>query len=274
MQKPWIFGLVLVLVLGPFSFSQQPSGDAAPMVFAYAINARELVPVGDIEPSAARSLTKAACSTALVSIALKQDSVNGKSRLVYETDEEIPSGDYCLLGGAKPHELSFVWGSPMDKPRTLVREKKCLREISNAAEDLTGRKAAACSILGGYGTGRIELVDFAQSSEKSPLASLMIIRHSLVDDTQIYSQATFPANSAVWTAEHDGNFRPERFRHLFTVSLSPDPNNGDWFTAIEWDGPKGTDLVLYEPVGDVLKPIVANHDRATHKVEDADIAFK
>jgi hypothetical protein len=196
------------------------------MVFAYAINARELVPVGDIEPSAARSLTKAACSTALVSIALKQDSVNGKSRLVYETDEEIPSGDYCLLGGAKPHELSFVWGSPMDKPRTLVREKKCLREISNAAEDLTGRKAAACSILGGYGTGRIELVDFAQSSEKSPLASLMIIRHSLVDDT------------------------------------------------IEWDGPKGTDLVLYEPVGDVLKPIVANHDRATHKVEDADIAFK
>lgn len=277
MERASVFGLVLVLFCCPSSFSQQTQMAYPPVgTFARAINAKQLIAIGDIDPSMARQLTKAVCPTAaatFLSVAVKENSPDGNSQPVFETDGEVLPGNYCLLSEAQ-HAPSFMWGPLKDESRVLVKEKRCLQEISTAAEDLTGRKPATCFMLGGYGTGRIELVDYARGSQEPPLAGLMIISDSIVDGTHTYSLAKFSAGNPIWASELDGNFHPERFRYLFTISTSHDPNNEIWFTALEWDGPKGTDLVLFQPVGNALKPILVNHDRAIHRIQDPEIALR
>jgi len=85
-----------------------------------------------------------------------------------------------------------------------------------------------------------------------------------------YSIARFPSGSPVWVTEKDSKFHPERFRHLFTIS--DDPDSGMWLFAIEWTGSAGTELILYQPVGTELRPILVNHDTSHHENQNADVA--
>ncbi|MFZ0479625.1 MAG: hypothetical protein WAL71_10780 [Terriglobales bacterium] len=277
MKRVVLFTFLLPVLYAGLSFSQQAGKHTVPEgVFAYAINARRLIAVDkDLEESNARLLAKAVCPTHAITSAVSLSAIgkagNGATPgFQYESESDVPAGSYCLLVDPKAHEKLFVWGSA-DSP-LLMREKKCPEDIAKQAEGLTGRKVASCDLIGSYGTGKVELVEYAHESPADRLAALMVIDHSMADGPR-YSIARFPAGSSVWTAETDGTFHPERFRYLFTVS--DDPDSELWSVAIEWAGPAGHDLTLYQPVGSELKPLILTHDSSRHeKSAAADIALK
>jgi hypothetical protein len=69
-------------------------------------------------------------------------------------------------------------------------------------------------------------------------------------------------------AGNDGKFHPEQFQHLFTlIDDSPDePSTNVRFIAVEWDGPKGAELILYRPARGELKPVIVNHEPVSAQV--------
>ena len=239
--------------------------------FAYAANARRLIVVAkDVNESQARLLTKAVCPTDKITAKVTLRPVNQGSPVSgfqYDADRDLPAGNYCLLVDDKAHPKVFVWGSG-DEP-LLVGERACLGEITQAAKRLTGRTPRTCYLTGVYGTGRVDLVEFASESPDDRLAVLMVTDESPVDGSR-YSLARFPASSPVWTMEKDGKFHPERFRHLFTISKDPESNL--WLFAVDWAGPAGHDLTLYQPVGNELRPVVMTHDASHGKKPAADLA--
>ena len=270
-----VLTFLLALVFTGLSFSQQADEEVAPKgVFAYALNARQLVAIGEIDDeSHARLLTKAVCPTNAITssvrlTAMRQGGQDERSGFQYDADGSVPAGNYCLLVDSKTQENLFVWGSG-DAP-TLVRERKCVAEVAEAAENPAGRKVASCYLIGGYGTGRVELVEYAYESADDRLVALMMIDNSL--DTPRYSIARFPVGSQVWAVENAGKFRPERFRHLFTIS--DDPHSNLWSVAIEWDGDTGSDLTLYRPVGSELRPVIVNRDLFSSERGNSDILAK
>jgi hypothetical protein len=275
MSKTALVGFLLSLPLPCLLFCQEPkSMTTFDGVFAYAVNTRQLVTISkDIDESNTRVLTKAICPTHDIAAEIqpapvkKSDGV-GSSGFQYDAETEVPAGNYCLLVDSKVHQRLFTWGSG-DSPE-LLHEKKCLD--ATAAQSLIGRKAALCYLIGGYGTGRVELVEYAYDSPDSRLAALIVTDYPLVGGPARYSVVRFPAGSPVWATEKDGKLHPERFRHLFTIS--DDPDSGVWSVAIEWSGPARRDLTLYQPVGTELRPILVNHDSSHHEKQGADIASK
>lgn len=277
MKRVVLFAFLLPVLYTGLSFSQQAKTQTTPEgVFAYAINARQLIAIDkDVGESSARLLTEAVCPTHAVTSAVSLSAIgkaanDRRSGYQYESDSDVPAKSYCLLVDAKAHEKLFIWGS--GESPLLRHEKKCLADIEKQAVTLTGRKVDSCYHIGGYGTGRVELVEYAYESPDDRLAALMVIDDSMVDSSR-YSIARFPAGSAVWTSEKDGRFHPERFRYLFTIS--DDPDSELWSVAIEWAGPAGHDLTLYQPAGNELKPLIVTHDSSRHeRSEAADIALK
>ena len=274
MRKTILFGSLLSLAFTCLSFGQESKKTTSfDGVFAYAIDSRQLVTISkDVNESSARLLTKAVCPTNAISSAIilsriKNTDGAGRSSFRYDADSEVPAGNYCLLVDSNAHQKLFTWGT--GDSDVILHEKKCLNEIAEQAESLTGRKIASCYLIGGYGNGRLELIEYAYDSPSDRLAALMVIQYSPVDGSR-YSMARFPASSPVWTMEKDGKFHPERFRHLFTIS--DDPDSEVWLVAIEWAGPAGRDLLLYQPVGTELRPILINHDSSHHQRHISDIA--
>lgn len=275
MRKAAIFGFLLSLPFTCLLFCQELN-KATPFdgVFAYAINTRQLVTISkDVNESSARLLTKAVCPTHAISSVISLSRIKntggaGRSAFQYDADSEVPAGNYCLLVDSNAHQKLFTWGT--GDSDVLVPEKKCLNEIAEPAERLTGRKVVSCYLLGGYGNGRLELIEYAYASPDDRLAALMVIDDSIVGSPTRSSIVRFPATSPVWTTEKDGKFHPERFRHLFTIS--DDPDSEVWLVAIEWAGPAGSDLLLYQPVGTELRPVLINHDSSHHQKQSADIA--
>ena len=275
MRKTALFSFLLSLPFTCLLFCQEPK-KTAPFdgVFAYAINTIQLVTISkDVNESSARLLTKAVCPTHAISSAISLSRIKntdgaGRSSFRYDADSEVPAGNYCLLVDSNAHQQLFTWGT--GDSDVLLHEKKCLNEIAEQAESLTGRKVASCYLIGGYGNGRLELIEYAYNSPDDRLAALMVIDDSLVGSPSRYSIVRFPASSAVWATEKDGKFHPERFRHLFTIS--DDPDSKVWLVAIEWAGPAGRDLLLYQPVGTELRPILINHDSSHHQKQSADTA--
>jgi hypothetical protein len=267
--------LLLSLAFTRLSFSQE-SKKTTPFdgVFAYAINSRQLVTISkDVNESNAGRLTKAVCPTHAISSAISLAAVKntgsaGDPHFQYDAESEVPAGNYCLLVDSNVHQKLFTWGSG-DSP-VLVHEKKCLDDIARQAEGLTGRKVASCYLIGEYGTGRAELIEYVSDSQEDRLAAVMVIDDSLVGGPSRYSIVRFPASSPVWTTEKDGRFHPEHFRHLFTIS--DDPDSESWSVAIEWTGSTGNELMLYQPVRTELRPILVNHDTSHHENKNADIA--
>jgi hypothetical protein len=274
-MKTTLFGLLLSLPFTCLLFCQEPQ-ETTPFdgVFAYAINTRQLVTISkDVNESNARLLTKAVCPTHAIASAIRLAAVKntngaGRSGFQYDADSEVPAGNYCLLFDSNAHQKLFTWGSG-DSP-VLVHEKRCLDAIAKQAESLTGHKVASCYLIGGYGTGRTELIEYAYDSRGDRLAALMVIADSLVGGPSRYSIVRFPVSSPVWATEKDGKFHPERFRHLFTIC--DDPDSEVWLVAIEWAGPAGSDLMLYQSVGTELRPILVNHDSSHYQKRSADIA--
>lgn len=277
MKRVVLLTFLLPLLCAGLSFSEQTKKHKhTEGVFAYAINARQLIAIDkDVQESNARLLTKAVCPTHSITSAVSLSAIgkpanDARSSFQYESDSEVPANHYCLLVDPKAHEKLFAWGSG-DSP-LLRHEKKCLDDIAKQAEGLTGRKAASCYLIGGYGTGRVELVEYAYESPDDRLAALMVIDDSMVDGPR-YSIARFPAGSSVWTADKDERFHPERFRLLFT--MSNDPDSEPWSVAIEWAGPAGNDLTLYQVGESELKPLIVTHDSSRHEESKAaDIAVK
>jgi hypothetical protein len=277
MRKTALFSFLLPLPFTCVLFGQEPNKPAPyDGAFAYAINTRQLVTISkDVNESNARLLTKAICPTHSISSAIRLAPLTnkddaGRTIFQYDADSEIPAGNYCLLVDSKAHQKLFTWGSG-DTPEFLY-EKKCFSETAEQAESLTGRKIASCYLIGGYGTGRLELIEYASDSPRERLAALMVIDYSPIDERSRYSIIRFPAASAIWRTEKDGKFHPERFRHLFTIS--DDPGSQVWLVALEWAGPAGRDLTLYQPVGTELRPILVNHDSSHHDKQSSDIALK
>ena len=273
MRKTILFGFLLSLAFACMSFAQQSQKTAAfDGVFAYAVNSRQLVTISkDVNESNARLLTKAVCPThatrsAISLAAVQKAGRSGSPRFQYDADSEVPAGNYCLLVDSNAHQKLFTWGT--GDSDVILHEKKCNNEIAEQAETLTGRKVASCYLMGG-GNGRLELIEYASDSPSDRLAALMVIQYSPVEGSR-YSIARFPASSPVWTMEKDGKFHPERFRHLFTIS--DDPDSDVWLPAIEWAGPAGSDLTLYQSVGSELRPVLANHDSSHHENQNADVA--
>jgi hypothetical protein len=91
-------------------------------------------------------------------------------------------------------------------------------------------------------------------------------------DSARYSIARFPANNPIWSREKDDKFHPERFRHLFTIS--DDPDSKLWTVAVDWAGPSGHELTLYQPVGSEMKPLLVNHDSVHRKYAADDVASR
>jgi len=274
-MKTVLFGFLMSLPLACLLFCQEPE-KTTPFdgVFAYAINTRQLVTIGkDVNESNARLLTKAVCPTHAISSAIRFAPVRNtdgarRSGFQYDADNEVPAGNYCLLVDSNAHQKLFASGS--GDSSVLLHEKKCLDDIAKQAESLTGRKVASCYLIGGYGTGRMELIEYAYDSQDDRLAALMVIDDSVVGGPSRYSIVRFPSGSPVWATEKDGKFHPERFRQLFTIS--DDPDSEVWLVAIEWAGPAGSDLMLYQSVGTELRPILVNHDSSHHQKQNTDIA--
>lgn len=277
MKRVVLFTFLLpVLLHTGLSFSQQPKKHTPPEgVFAYAVNARQLIAIDKgVQESNARLLTKAVCPTRLITSAVSLSAIgkadnDARFGFQYESDSDVPAKSYCLLVDPKAHEKLFVWGTG-DSP-FLRHDKNCMEDIAKQAAVLTGRKAASCYLIG-VGTGRVEVMEFAYDSPDDRLAALMVIDNSAVDGPR-YSIARFPAGNSVWTADEDGKFHPERFRLLFT--MSNDPDSEPWSVAIEWAGPAGNDLTLYQLAGSELKPLIVSHDSSLHeRSKAADIAVK
>jgi len=273
--------LVTLLVISPLflltelSFTQQAEKPSkSGLVFAYASTARHLIAVDDdLNAAQARRLTKAICPTrkiaSEVSMTTSGNAESGaRTAFEYDASSDVPAGNYCLLVDENAHPQLFAWGSG-DEP-LLLPEKACRGEVTQAAERLTGRTMRTCYLIGGYGTGRLDLVEYVSDSPANRLVALLLSDYSL--DSTRYSIARFPANSPIWSSEKDGKFYPERFRHLFTIS--DDPDSKLWTVAVDWAGPSGHELTLYQPVGNEMRPLLVNHDAVRRKPAADDIASR
>jgi hypothetical protein len=261
MKEIALVALVLTVLFSGLSFSQQTEKTTAPSgVFAYASNSRQVIVIDkDTDESKARILTRAFCHgyptmSAVSLAAISKGHSEGAAGFQYVADS-VPANSYCFLVDSKTSEELRLWGyaeSPV-----VVHEKRCLDDIARNAKALTGREAASCYLIGVYGTAKLELLEFVSKSPDDQLAVLMVIDDSMAKG-QRYSIARFPAGDRVWTTDNDGKFHPERFRHLFTLIDDPDAERS--WVAIEWCGPAGNDLILYQPVGSELKPVIISND--------------
>jgi hypothetical protein len=255
MKRIGILSTLLVLC-GPL-LAQQPQPrktDPSDWVFAFSETENRLVTLGSIDESVARLLTLAVCSKPLklTSIRItgsKQSSVVEGTVYEYESDEGIAAGDYCLLNDNSP----FLWGRNAETPPP---RHTCMMGFAKAAGDLAGRKVDSCYLLGPYGTGFLELVEFQQESSEGRLAALLLSGEGETPDERRYWAIKFPSNDKIWTGR-DRSLRPERFQYLFT--MLNDSKSEVAFIGVEWDGPDGAYLTLYRPVGKELKPIVENY---------------
>jgi hypothetical protein len=271
--------LLTLLVISPLflltelSFTAEKPSKSG-LVFAYASSARHLVAVDDdLNASQARRLTKAICPTSKiaseVSLTTSGNAESGaRAPFEYDAINDVPVGNYCLLVDEKAHPQLFAWGSG-DEP-LLLPENACRGEITQAAERLTGRTMRTCYLIGGYGTGHLDLVEYVSDSPANRLVALLLTDYSL--DRTKYSIARFPANSPIWSREKNGKFHPERFRHLFTISHDPDSKL--WTVAVDWAGPSGHVLTLFRPVGSEMRPLLVNHDAVHRKKAADDIASR
>jgi len=255
------------------SFPQQFKKSSRPLgVFAFANSPRHLTAISnDLDASQARRLTKAVCPTNKISagVSLTMRGNAARSAFEYDANSDVPAGNYCLLVDEQAHPNVFTWGSG-DEP-ILLNEKACLGQITQAAEHLTGRTARTCYLIGGYGTGRVDLIEFVSDTPGDRLVGLLMTDESL--DGSSYSIVRFSANSPIWSLEKDGKFHPERFHHLFTTSDDPDSNL--WTIAVDWAGPSEHVLTLYQPKGEELIPLLVNRDSSRRaKIAESEAALR
>lgn len=248
------FALTLLLLLaGLPALCQKPKTDPTKgWVFAVAKTETELTPLADPQEPGA-NLSWAICGRPL-----KATKVHPLGAGRYQTEEGVTRGENCLLVDSVSYEKMFIWG--VDEER-ITKRTACIDGFSKQAEDLENRKTSSCDWLGGPGTGEIELVTYTSSSSEDGLAALLMDNQHSPDpeDHQRWS-VLFPAGSLGWS---EGVFHAEQFHHLFTVERDDvKPERDIQFVAIEWDGPKGTELILYQPHGKTLKTALVNHNAA------------
>jgi hypothetical protein len=253
---------VAISSLLPGQEQTQKKDLALQWAFAYAQTATRLVTLVSqdrLSQSDARALTWAICANPLkVTAASFAADTPASGGYMYDTTESIPQGSHCLLVDSTSHDAMFLWGEGTEPGF----HEACVSGFSQAAEALTGRRVSSCYLIGGYGTGAIELIEYTRHSPKDALAALLIdnLRTPPPNEPQ-YWIAKFSAGEPGW-ASNDGKFHPEQFQHLFTII--DNSRNEPWtdvrFVGIEWDGPKGAELILYRPVGNELKPVIVNHD--------------
>ena len=215
-----------------------------------------LTPPDELSLSHARELVWAVCPSTVTAVSFAADAPTGEGHS-HTATEGVPLGSHCLLIDSKSHDASFY---TMRGAEPLPPRRSCVVEIPQAAEALTGRTVDSCYTIGAHGTGLVEIVEFKHQSPKDMLAALLVdnLRTPPPDGPQFWI-AKLPSGAMGWA---DGKFHPEQFQHLFTmVNDRPhEPSTTVRFVGIEWDGPEGTDLILYKPVGNKLKPVLVNHD--------------
>jgi len=217
-----------------------------------------------LSESHARELAWAVCPSTVTAVSFVADtSVSGGYS--YDTTESVPQGSHCLLIDATSHNAMFYWERGAEPQLT---KRVCVLGFPQAAEALTGRKVDSCYLIGGYGTGSVELIEYSHQSPKDALAALLVdnLDTPTAEGPQ-YWIAKFPAGETGW-ASNDGKFHPEQFQHLFTM-IDDKPNGPTanvCFVGIEWDGPARAELMLYRPVGNELRPVLVNHDYAAAQV--------
>ena len=268
-----LLAVPLLVLLTGISFPQQFKKSSRPLgVFAFAYSPRHLVAVSnDLDATQARRLTKAVCPTSKISaeVSLTMRGNAARSAFEYDANSDVPAGNYCLLVDEQAHPSLFTWGSG-DEP-ILKNEKACLGQITQAAERLTGRIARTCYLIGVYGTGRVDLIEFVSDTPEDRLVGLLMTDESL--DGSGSSIVQFLASSPVWSRERDGKFHPERFRHLFTISDDPDSNL--WTIAVDWADPSEHVLTLYQPKGAELIPLLVNRDSSRRaKIAESEAALR
>lgn len=210
-----------------------------------------------LDEAAASGLTWAVCGEIVTRVTM---AARTRTRDAYQwqTAESMPLGTYCLLVDSASHDRMIVWGWP--EPSDA--EFGCVKGFSEAAEALARRKVDSCYFIGGHGAGSVEVVLYKNQSPTDRLAALIVedFREPL---DHHYWMAKFPASDKVWLGEDNGNFHPEKFHYLFTIIDAPTDANSDGsqvrFAGIERETSDGVDLILYRPVGNQLKPVVANH---------------
>jgi hypothetical protein len=261
-----VFAIALSTLV-PAQQQSQKKDAASRWSFAYARTATRLVTLvlpDRLSESDARELAWAVCASTVTAASFVADT-SVSCGYSYDTAESVPQGSHCLLIDATSHNAMFYWNRGAEPE--LVR-RVCVRGFPQAAEALTGRKVDSCYLIGGYGTGAVELIEYTHQSPKDLLAALLVdnLGTPPTDGFQ-YWIAKFPVSGTGW-ANNDGKFYPEQFQHLFTIidDQPKAPTTNVRFVGIEWDGPQGAELILYRPVGNELKPVIVNHDHAAAQV--------
>jgi hypothetical protein len=251
-----------VLLTSLLSAQEQPQkkDTASRWVFADARTATQLVTLvqqDGLPPSHARELTWAICPATVTAVSLAPDGpLSGTYS--YNATESVPLGSHCLLIDSPSHEAIFSWGGGSE-PSPVKRA--CAMGFPQAAEALTGRKVDSCYLIGAYGTGAVELIEYTRTSPEDGLAALLVDNLRTPTGDPQYWIATFPAGETGW-ASNAGQFHPEQFQHLFTlIDDGPnDPSTNVRFVGVEWDRPEGAELILYRPVGNELKEVIVNYE--------------
>jgi hypothetical protein len=133
-MKTALFGFLLSLPFACLLFCQEPK-KPTPFdgVFAYAINARQLVTISkDVNESSARLLTKAVCPTHAISSAITITRINGtdgagRSSFHYDADSEVPAGNYQTVPSGQRRRMasSTPNASGTFSPLAMTRIQKC-----------------------------------------------------------------------------------------------------------------------------------------------------
>jgi len=236
----------------------QTKDAAAGWVFAYAQTETQLVPVGrGLDEAAANSLTWAICEEIVTRVSLVATGRTSDA-YQYQAAESLPIGTYCLLVDSASHDGMFFWGWSEPSGARFA----CVKGFSEAGEELAGRKVDSCYFIGGHGAGAVEIIQYKNQSPTDRLAALVVDDFRDTLDHR-YWMAKFPASDKGWLSPDNGNFHPEKFHYLFTIIDDTTDTNGDGspmrFVGIERETSDGVDLTLYKPVGNQLKPVVANH---------------
>jgi hypothetical protein len=250
-----------VLLTSLLSAQEQPrkKDTASRWVFADARTATQLVtlaPPDGFSASHARDLTWAVCPGPVTAVSLASDGpLSGTYR--YNATESVPLGSHCLLIDSPSHEATFYWHRGSD-PSPVKRA--CVMGFPQAAEALTGRKVDSCYLIGGFGTGVVELIEYTHESPEDGLAALLVDNWRTPTGDPQYWIVKFPAGEKGWN--RDGKFHPEQFQHLFTlIDDGPnDPSTNVRFVGVEWDRPEGAELILYRPVGNELKAVIVDYE--------------
>ena len=78
-----------------------------------------------------------------------------------------------MLVDSNAHPKLFRWVA--GDSNVLVHENKCLHEIAEQAESFTGRKIASWRLIGGYGNGIMELIEYVYDSPDDRWAVLIVV---------------------------------------------------------------------------------------------------